>query len=150
MMQLLDQIRELISPALNESAIELVELAFRGARGNQILQVFIDTESGVTIDDCQNASDLISEILDTADIIEGRYRLEVSSPGVDRPLKTVRDFRRNMGRPIRFNLQNEETKRTYEGTIQQVVDGKVTLMVNQEAETFSIDQMENVKLILKW
>ncbi len=149
-MQLLDQIRELISPALNESAIELVELAFRGARGNQILQVFIDTESGVTIDDCQNASDLISEILDTADIIEGRYRLEVSSPGVDRPLKTVRDFRRNMGRPIRFNLQNEETKRTYEGTIQQVVDGKVTLMVNQEAETFSIDQMENVKLILKW
>jgi len=149
-MQLLDKIRELILPALNESAIELVELTLRGARGNQILQVFIDTERGVTIDDCQNASDLISEILDTADIIEGRYRLEVSSPGVDRPLKTERDFRRNIGRPIRFNLQNEEPKQIYDGIIQQVGDGNVTLMVNQKVENFSINQMENVKLILKW
>ncbi|MBN2093679.1 ribosome maturation factor RimP [candidate division KSB1 bacterium] len=149
-MQLLDKIRELILSPLNELNIDLIELALRGARGNQILQVFIDTECGVTIADCKNASDIISEILDTADIIEGRYRLEVSSPGADRPLKAERDFHRNIGRPIRFNLQQEEQNQIYEGIIQQVSDGNVTLRVDQKAVNFSISQMENVKLILKW
>jgi ribosome maturation factor RimP len=149
-MPLLDKIRELILPGLNDLSIDLVELALRGARGNQILQVFVDTEMGVTIADCKKASDVIAEILDTADIIEGRYRLEVSSPGLDRPLQTERDFRRNLGRPVRFNLQQEDHNQLYEGIIQHVGDGKVTLAVDEKAEIFSINQMENVKLILKW
>jgi ribosome maturation factor RimP len=149
-MQLLDKIRELVSPGLSDLNIDLVELAFRGARGNQILQVFVDTEMGVTIADCKSASEVIAEILDTADIIEGRYRLEVSSPGAERPLQTERDFRRNLGRPVRFNLQQEDHNQLYEGIIQQVGGGKVTLAVNEKAEIFSINQMENVKLILKW
>lgn len=149
-MHLLDKIRELISPALNEQNIDLVELAFRGARGNQILQVFIDTECGVSIDDCKKTSNIISEILDTADIVEGRYRLEVSSPGVDRPLKTEKDFRRNIGRPIRFNLQSEDQPQVYEGIIHQVDEDRVTLMIDENPRHLLIDQMENVKLILKW
>lgn len=149
-MQLLDKIRELINPALNELNIDLIELAFRGARGNQVLQVFVDTETGVTIDECKSASDLISEILDTADIIEGRYRLEVSSPGIDRPLKTARDFRRNLGRPVRFNLPQEDHNQIHEGIIHQVNDGNVVLMIDQKLESIPINQMENVKLVLKW
>jgi len=144
------KIEEIITPVLNELDIDLVELSFRGTHGNRILRLFVDTENGITIEKCKNVSREISDILDAEDIITGKYRLEVSSPGLDRPMRTVRNFRRNIGREIRFTYQVEDTISTFQGVMDSVAEEKVTLKLKNELVTFSISQIENAKVVLKW
>ncbi|MDZ7373151.1 MAG: ribosome maturation factor RimP [candidate division KSB1 bacterium] len=105
-----EEIRQLIEPLLEREGVELVDLELKGAPGRFILRVFIDEEGGITIDRCTEISRKLSDFLDRKDPIPGRYVLEVSSPGVDRPLLQPRDFRRNVGREVRVEYrQGDET-----------------------------------------
>ena len=108
--QVENDLSSLIEPVLAESGLELVELALRGAPGRQVLRLDIDRagESGVTLDDCQQVSRALSPLLDESDLLPGAYLLEVSSPGVDRPIRSADDFRRNTGRRIVVTARDGE------------------------------------------
>ncbi len=88
-------------PLLLAEGMELVDITYRHEQGRWILALFIDKEGGVTIDDCVAISREFGDILDIKDILPGPYSLEVSSPGLDRPLKGVEDFNRFKDRKIR-------------------------------------------------
>jgi ribosome maturation factor RimP len=103
-MELLATLEKLINPILADYALELVDLELKG-KGRQILRVFIDKPGGVTLDDCAEVSREISALFEVEDPIDGAYDLEVSSPGLDRPLKKLQDFERFTGRLVKLRTQ---------------------------------------------
>jgi len=95
------RIREVIAPVLERASVELVDLRMLPQKGRRVLRLYIDKPGGVDLHDCTTISREVSVQLDVHDLIPGRYTLEVSSPGLDRPLRTAPDFERNVGRTLR-------------------------------------------------
>ena len=93
-------IRELILPSLEHSGVELFDVRMTGSGGQRVLRLTIDKEGGVTLDDCQRVSTAVAAVLDAYDPIAGGYNLEVSSPGAERPIRDLADWRRNLGRLV--------------------------------------------------
>jgi ribosome maturation factor RimP len=98
------KVQELLSPIMERNGFELVDVELVKERKETFLRVYIDKEGGVLIDDCQTVSEALSERLDEDDFIKDQYFLEVSSPGLDRPLKTPRDFEKNHGKEVEVKL----------------------------------------------
>ena len=101
----LDRIKALIEPAVAGEACALWDIELAGGHGSRTLRVFIDKEGGVTVEDCAKVSRQASLILDAEDVIEERYTLEVSSPGLTRSLKKPHDFRRALGKLALLRLR---------------------------------------------
>ena len=97
------EVEKIVEELLENTALELVTVDYVKER-DWYLRVFIDKEGGVDLDDCQNLSRKLEELLDAQDLIKTSYILEVSSPGLDRELKKPRDFQREMGKDIDVSL----------------------------------------------
>jgi ribosome maturation factor RimP len=120
-----DKLTAMLQPVIAGLGYDLWELEYLPGRGNAVLRIYLDTESheGITVEDCERASRAISEVLDAADPIPGHYTLEVSSPGVERPLRVARHFAPYAG----------EERRRFKGrmvaaggdTIEVEVDGRL-------------------------
>ena len=91
---------EMILPLVEAQRYELVDVEYVKEAGNWYLRVYIDKEGGITVDDCELISRAFSDLLDEADFIEDSYILEVSSPGLGRPLKKEKDYARSMGKEL--------------------------------------------------
>ena len=91
---------EMILPLVEAQRFELVDVEYVKEAGNWYLRVYIDKEGGITVDDCELISRAFSDLLDEADFIEDSYILEVSSPGLGRPLKKEKDYARSMGKEL--------------------------------------------------
>ena len=85
-------VAELIEPSLLAKGLELVDVEFKKEGKTWVLRIFIDKEDGISLEDCQNVSNLVGDLIEVEDIIESVYTLEVSSPGLNRPLKKEKDF----------------------------------------------------------
>ncbi|HEY4845420.1 MAG TPA: ribosome maturation factor RimP [Candidatus Dormibacteraeota bacterium] len=122
----LTRIRELFQPTLNFLGYELYDLALTGVAGHTTLRVQIDRPQGVTLDDCERVSKSLSALLDQADPLPTRYDLEVSSPGAERPLRNLDEYRRFIGRRanVRYRL----------GESEQVAEGRLTAVSEQMIE----------------
>ena len=94
----------LLLPILADLNFELVDVEFVKEAGNWYLRAYIDKPGGITIDDCEKVSRTLSDVFDREDYIEEAYYLEVSSPGLTRPLKKAKDYDRNIGRPVDIKL----------------------------------------------
>ena len=92
---------ETLERPIEQHGYELLEVEFGLQSGRHVLRLFIDSEAGIGLDDCQTVTRLIDPILDAEDFIEGNYVIEVSSPGLDRPLRRPQDFERFVGEPVR-------------------------------------------------
>ena len=97
-----DALTTLLQPVIEAQGYDLWELEYAPGRGNAVLRIYIDTASheGITVEDCERASRAVSEVLDATDPIPGNYTLEVSSPGIDRPLRTARHFAPYVGETV--------------------------------------------------
>jgi len=99
-MEVVTRVNELIASYLEENNIELVDIIYRREQGGMVLRLLIDTAEGVTIADCEALNNYLSELLDKENVMEDAYTLEVSSPGLDRPIVTDKDFTRAMGKML--------------------------------------------------
>lgn len=95
---------ELVQPLVVEKQFELVDVEYVKEGGSYYLRIYIDKEGGITVNDCEDISRPFSDILDQEDYIEGSYILEVSSPGLGRPLKKEKDFKRSLGEEVEIRL----------------------------------------------
>lgn len=135
---LIEQIEQLIAPVLQEHGAEEVDAQFVHEHGQWILRFFLDKPCGITLDDCAALSDHIGRILDAADIIKQRYSLEISSPGINRPLKKESDYQRFVGERVDVTLYAPlNGRRHFKGTLQSVNAG---IVVVEEApqQTFAL------------
>jgi ribosome maturation factor RimP len=114
----IEQLKDILLPVLQDYGLELVEIEFKPSGKRWLLRLYIDKEGGVTIADCQTVSREFGRILDVEDIIDYPYSLEVSSPGLTRPLKKWEDFLRNKGKMCRIVTKEQiEGKNEFMGTI---------------------------------
>ena len=119
---------EISMPILNKYNFEFVDVEYKKEGGQWYLRLFIDKEGGITIDDCQLVSEILSDKLDEIDPIDHSYILEVSSPGIDRPLKTERDYKRNLNKELEVKFYDSfDGKKSIEARLLDFDDEKVKL-----------------------
>ena len=125
----------IVEPILAEKALELADLEFVKEGPNWYLRIYIDKEGGVTIEDCESVSRILEKKLDEKDPIEQAYILEVSSPGIDRPLKKPEHFQKYMGEIIDIKLYKPlEGKKEYQGELKQFENGIITIIDENDKE----------------
>lgn len=125
-MNVSERVRALIEPVLAEQGFEVVDVEHAGAT----LRVFVDCPGGIDLDAIAAASEVVSSLLDAADPIPTRYTLEVSSPGIERPLRTPDHFRRFVGTPVSVRTQpGVEGERRLDGTLTAADDEGITVTV---------------------
>lgn len=137
---------ELVMPIIEKNNFELVDVEYLKEAGTWYLRFYIDKEGGITIDDCELVSRAMSEQLDDNDFIEDSYILEVSSPGLGRPLKKEKDFARNIGEEVEVRLfQAIDGQKEYIGALASYDKDTVTIELE---DTSSIKiQRKNIALI---
>lgn len=150
MEDLLHKLEEIILPVLQNHGVDFIEAQIKGGRTNQIVRIIIDADGGISLDRCAAISREISTHLDVADLFPGRYRLEVSSPGVDRPLQTMRDFERNVGRQVKIQYRQGEGTDSIEGTIKGVTEQEVEITSAQVSHFIPLQAIELAKIQLAW
>lgn len=121
-------VKRICNPLAEELGYELVDVEFLKESSSYFLRVYLDKPGGINLDDCQKVSQLLSEKLDEKDPISVAYYLEVSSPGLDRPLKNDNDFKRNLGKEVDIKLYEAlESKKTIEGYLENYDDKEIII-----------------------
>lgn len=157
------KLEALATPIVADLGYDLVDLEWRREPAGWVLRLFIDRPdpgdlakldpplAGVSLEDCSRVSHALSAELDVADLIHVTYQLEVSSPGLDRPLRREADFRRFIGR--RAKIRSRHTygegavpRRNFNGTLQGVVDGKVSIDVDGQIFHIPVDDIDKANL----
>ncbi len=132
-----------LEPELRQQGYELVEVEYVQEHGAWILRLYIDKEGGITLDDCQSVSQLVSVLLDKEDYIDNAYMLEVSSPGFDRPVRKPADFERFAGERVKAaSYAPVSGRKHFRGELKGFRDGLV--LVECDGTTFEI-HLENLK-----
>lgn len=119
---------ELVMPLIEQNNFELVDVEYVKEGSNWYLRVYIDKESGINVDDCELISRALSDLLDEKDFIEEAYILEVSSPGLGRPLKKEKDFARSIGEEVEIKLYRmKDGRKDYKGVLKAYDKESVTI-----------------------
>ncbi|MBS0393508.1 MAG: ribosome maturation factor RimP [Proteobacteria bacterium] len=147
-----DALRRLLEPEVSALGFELVELEFHPHRGGGLLRLYIDCAEGVAegvrVEDCEAVSRRVSAALDAADPIPGEYTLEVSSPGLDRPLTAPAHFRRFAGSRVRVeSLLPRAGRRRWTGRLAAVGETGVTLEVDGQAVELGFAEIKTARLV---
>jgi ribosome maturation factor RimP len=148
----------LAEPYVRDAGFDLIEVQFAREQRGAVLRLFIDRPAGsvgdqalIGVDDCERVSRDVSAALDVADNISHTYLLEVSSPGLDRPLRRERDFARFVGESARVRLEaGVEGRRNFSGTIQAAKDGRVEIACDGRSYELPIDDIVRANLIPDW
>jgi len=145
------QVKNLILPILENQDVELVDIELKGKPGNQVLKIFVDVDGGIEVGRCQRLSREIADLLDMKDLLPGKYRLEVSSPGFDRPLKVSRDFQRNLGRKIRVVYSVAEGEENIAvGKIVTIDDDLIVIESDDDKFEFKLSHVLSAKIVPMW
>jgi ribosome maturation factor RimP len=153
----------LIEPYVRDAGFDLIEVQFGRETGGWVLRLFIDTPATagagpvtvqtqpVHLDDCERVSRNVSAALDVADRIPHAYQLEVSSPGLDRPLRRERDFARFAGESARIRLNDGvEGRRNFVGTLRAAGNGHVEIACDGRSYSLPIDDIVRANLVPDW
>ena len=133
------RVQEVATPILQSHGLELVEAVCVGQGPRTVIRVFIDKPGGITLTDCEQAHRSLSPALDVIDPFPHAYTLEISSPGLDRPLRSVQDYRRLIGKPVTLKLREPiQAQWRLAGTVVEVDDRGVALAIQQKKVTETI------------
>jgi ribosome maturation factor RimP len=147
-----DKLRTLVEPVVTGQGYELVEVEWTNETG-WVLRVFIDKPgTNVGLDDCTQVSRELSAVLDVEDAIPVAYSLEVSSPGLNRPLRKESDFKRFVGKKAKIRTRHPvgESRRNFSGTLVAVEDGKVKIDVGDQVCEVPVDDVEKANLVYEF
>ena len=144
-------VADLIKPTLEGNGIELVDVEYKKTGKTWVLRVFIDKNQGVTVYDCQELSREIEDLIEIHELIDDHYVLEVSSPGLDRPLKKAADFLRNKGKRIQIKTYSPiNNKKENVGTVIDFVNGTLFLEDKKDILKISLTEIAQAELIIKF
>jgi len=153
--QIRDRVHQLVEPVLEAERFELIETEFLGEGRGAVLRLYIDSippgtkEEGVSVDDCQRVSRVVGDLLDVEDAIPGAYRLEVSSPGLFRPLTKPAHFTRELGNRVKVKtFEKREGRRTYTGCLEDFEGERLTLSL-EDGQRFTFELREVAKANLE-
>ena len=155
-MQITERVEALVAPILEDLGYELVDINYQREERGWVLRFFLDRDGGINLDDCAAASREISSILDVEDVIGTAYNLEVSSPGIERPLNKVKDFERFAGQLAKIKTvtaidpENKgRNRKTFVGTLNGFADGQVLMTLKEKGAAqikIDLEQIDSARL----
>ena len=137
------EIRKIVQPILDEEDLFLVDVVMKGNEASQKVLVLIDGDDGLSIDQCGKVSRRLGSIIEEQDLITSRYTLEVSSPGLDFPLKSFRQYKKNIGRELTLTLDNGDH---VEGRLEALDEEKLKLVMNNDQKEFPFEIIKQSKV----
>lgn len=145
------QVSELIEPILNEMRFELIDVEYLSDCGRWVLRIYIDKDGGVTLDDCASISGELGDLIDIKNVIEHEYVLEVSSPGLNRPLKKESDFIRVIGKKIKLRTRMPvDGTRNFTGILKDFKEQKLALDSEGGLVTLAWSDIEKANLVYEF
>lgn len=145
--EIINRVNQIVLPILESEGMELVDIEYRRESNGWVLRIYIDKEGGVTISDCSLISHQIERVLDIEDFIDNPYNLEVSSPGLTRPLKSEKDFKRYRGRMIKLKtIQPIENRKNFRGRLIGFSDNQIEMNVDGKVIRFPLKDVAKANL----
>lgn len=144
-----DKLTQLLNPAVEALGYELVGIEHLPMGKHSVLRVYIDSPDGITVSDCSRVSHQVSGVLEVEDPIKGQFTLEVSSPGIDRPLFTLEQFESFVGSQVKLRLFHAvDGKRKITGRIDRVVEGEIIIEDGDSVSyQLNIDDIDKANII---
>lgn len=146
--KVVEAVTGLVRSVVEEQGFELVEVQFRPEAGGLVLRLVIFNKAGIGVDDCAKVSREVSHLLDVEDIIGHPFRLEVSSPGLDWPLRSKRDFERYKGRKIKLITSDSFGNKHLVGVIENVIEEHLCLVTAEEIFEIPIVEIVRGNLVI--
>jgi ribosome maturation factor RimP len=143
-----DRIRGLIEPIIEADGAFIIDIEIDGGKEGKSLQVYIDTDTGITTKMCVDISRDLSKLIDAENIFSSRYYLVVSSPGLDRPLKYIRQYRKNIGRTLNLEIKSDNKNENIRGVLSNVLEEEITFKIT-ENEVRNIKFSSVIKAIVE-
>ncbi len=149
--QIQQKIEEFLPTVLDTRSAYCVDIRVNFDRRGALIQLFADTDAGITVTECGEISRELMSRLQEANVIEGSYRFEVSSPGVGQPLKLLRQFQKNIGRKFRIKYKRENEAIVVRGTLESVIDNRLVFREeNGNPLEFIENEILDARVELPW
>ncbi len=146
-----ESIAELVTPIINENRLELVDVEYKKEGKNWFLRLFIDKEGGVTVEDCTRVSRQIEDLIEVEEAVPSSYVLEVSSPGLNRPLKREKDFLRFKGKLAHVTTYTPiHQQKNFKGTIRDFQKDVLILDIDSQRLEIPKDQIAKARLEIEF
>lgn len=143
-----EEIRDMLAPTVEALGYELLGVEYAPSTGHSLLRLYIDADKGIGIEDCEAVSREVSALLDVEDPIPGEYNLEVSSPGIDRPLFGAAQFARHLGEQAKLSLRiPQDGRRRLQGRIARVEGGTVHIAEDKAEFAVAEANIEKARLV---
>lgn len=150
--QVAPKLRQLIQPVVEGLGYEFVGAEFLAQGRHSLLRIYIDkAETGISVDDCERVSRQISGVFDVEDPISGQYSLEISSPGLDRPIFKVEDFARFIGEQVSVKLSvAQKGRKNFKGIVRGLENEVIALEVEGEMHHVAFEDIDQARLVPKF
>lgn len=146
-----ERVEELVTKPIDELGYKVYDVMYVKEGKDNYLRIFIDKESGISLDDCEKVNNAITDMLDEADIIKDQYFLEISSPGVERHIRKDKQLEEHIGKDINVRLFKPiDKQKELTGTLQKFDDEQVVLLINEEEITINRENISSMKRAYKW
>jgi ribosome maturation factor RimP len=144
---LLQEVRQVVEPILESQGLELVDLEYQRESQGWVLRIYLDREGGVSLDDCAGVSHEVGAVLEVKDLIPSSYILEVSSPGLTRPLKKPEDFNKFRNQMVKIKLYEPlDGRRNFKGTLLGLEGDRVRVEVEQQVYELPLQRIAKANL----
>ncbi|MGH2569043.1 MAG: ribosome maturation factor RimP [Bacteroidota bacterium] len=151
MLEIKRKIETVVAPVLQLHNAFVVDLQVRNERGGKFIQLFVDTDEGITIEQCAEISRSLSRELETRRLFDGEVQLEISSPGIDRPLRLLRQYHKNIGRRFKVTYTDEMETNNIVAKLVSITEDQVTLQPDRGgALTLPFHKIIETKEELPW
>lgn len=146
-----ERIEELVTKTINELGYKVYDVMYVKEGKDNYLRIFIDNESGISLDDCEKVNNAITDMLDEANIIKDQYFLEISSPGVERHIRKNQHLKEHIGKDINVRLFKPiDKQKELTGTLQKFDNEQVVLLINEEEIAINRENISSMKRAFKW
>jgi len=143
-----NQMWDLLEPVVTGMGYELVEIEYNPTTRHGLLRIYIDHEDGIQLDDCTDVSHQVSALLDVEDLIQGHYNLEVSSPGLDRPLTSIKDYQRFTGEMVKIKTAMAiDGRRNFKGRLRGVEADEINIECDGQQFYLPLASIEKARLV---
>ena len=146
--ELVGRIWDLVKPVTAARDMDVLDIEYRHESLGWVLRIFLDSERGITVDDCAGISKVVSEMLDSADFIGTAYHLEVSSPGIDRPLRKLEHFQKHIGDIIDVRtISPLQNRRKFKGELKEASPEGLTVQCDSQEYSIGMELIERARLL---
>ena len=146
-----ERVQRIVEDVIAGSSLYIVEIIVRGVKGSRVVEVFVDSDQDLSIDTLAKVNREVGFLLETEDVIEGHYTLNVSSPGLNRPLRLPRQYKKNIGRTLKIKYASVEKRLVVKGELIQAAEEFVELkLAGGNVQRISMDEIIESKIVLPW